>query len=180
MNSIFNELLEGLDLTELRELKGYSRYLVDLTGRVFDCEKEEWKKNTVNAKGYVYLGLVSDEGKSEAMSLHQIVMAAALEVEVGWWKKFNLVIDHRNSIKNDNHIFNLQLLTQSENIKKRENVKQAKRFTEEEIEELQNDFEYLDEVVHGEIMNTYGLLADKYECNPITIQLRYLDYKKAQ
>lgn len=180
MNEILEQLLEGIDFEELKGLKGFSRYLVDLSGKVYDTEKEVWKKNTVNAKGYVYLGLVNDEGKTEVMSLHQIVMAAALEVEVGWWHKFNLVIDHRNSTRNDNHFRNLALISQSENVKKRENIKPYKRFTKEELKELQADFEDLDKMVFGEYHSAYNHLAQKFSCAPITIQTRYLDYKKAQ
>lgn len=179
--SIFEELLEGIDLTELRELKGFSRYLVDIeNGNVIDKITGEVKRNTVNANGYVYHSLRNDEDKSITVSMHSVVLAAAFGVEIGWWKQFNKVIDHRNNKKSDNRFVNLHLLTQSQNLKKRENVKPAKRFTEEELELLQGDFEYLDEVVHGEIMSTYEMLSRKYDVSPNTIQVRYLDYKKAQ
>jgi len=179
--NIIEQLLDGVDLKELRELKGFSRYLVDIEqGRVLDKETGEFKRNTANAQGYVYHTLRSDDNKSITLSMHQIVMAAALEVSVNWWKRFNLVIDHRNNKKSDNSILNLALITQSENIKKRENIKPYKRFSEEELIELQHNFKYLDEVVHGEIMDTYAKLADRYDCSPQTIQVKYLDWKKAQ
>lgn len=182
MNEILKEILEGIDLTELKELKGFDgRYLVDLrNGRVFDTVTDDWKRNTVNSNGYIYHRLVRKDGLDEVIGLHRIILRAALETDYDIWRNWNLVVDHRNDLKYDCRFENLQLLSQSENLMKRQyKNKKAKRFTEDELSQLEQDFEML-EAEHGEFYNAYRKLAKRYGCSPLTIQLRYLDYKKAQ
>ena len=180
MNEVLKGLLEELDLDELKELKGFDgRYLVDLrNGRVFDVVADSYKKNTVNSNGYIYHRLVRKDGLDEVVGLHRIVLRAALEVDYDIWRKWNLVCDHRNDLRYDSRFENLQLLTQSENLKKRKALKSKKRFTSEELEQLNQDFELL-EAEHGEFYNAYKKLSKKYKCAPLTIQLRYLEYKRA-
>lgn len=176
---IFKELMEGLDLTELKELQGFGgRYLIDIkNAKIFDTLTCNYKKNTINAKGYIYHRLNKDDGTSEVLSLHRIVMRAALEVDHDFWRRFNLVVDHRNGAAFDCRFENLQLLTQSENLKKRKSIKKAKRFTQDELDALNKEFEQL-EAKHGELNAIYEQLAKKYSCAAITIQNRYLAFKK--
>ncbi|POZ56423.1 hypothetical protein LYSIN_01206 [Lysinibacillus sphaericus] len=179
--TIFEELVAGLDLDELKELKGFNgRYLIDIkNGRVLDTKLDEYKKNTVNDKGYIYHRLANVDGEDEVISLHRIIMRAVLEVDHDIWRKLNLVVDHRNDLSYDCRFENLQLLTQSENLKKRRALKNRKRFTEEEIAKLNEDFKRLEEK-HGELYSIYKRLSKKYKCSVITIQNRYLSFKKAQ
>lgn len=180
LSGIFDELVAGLDLDEMKELKGFDgRYLIDIkNGRVYDTKTDEYKKNTVNDKGYIYHRLVKANGKDEVISLHRIVMRAALEVDHDIWRKIKRVVDHRNDLPYDCRFENLQLISQSENLKKRRALKNRKRFTEEEITKLNADFEQLEEK-HGELYSIYKRLSKKYKCSVITIQNRYLAFKKA-
>ena len=112
--------------------------------------------------------------------MHRIVLRAALDVEYDIWRKWNLVCDHRNDLRYDCRFKNLQLLTQSQNLLKRQVTnKKKKRFSDAELETLYLEFEEL-EAEHGEFYNVYKKLAKRYNCASLTIQIRYLDYKKQQ
>lgn len=167
------------EMKELKELPDFSRYLVDVeNGRVFDKLVEEWKRNTINANGYIYHTLKRDDDESITMSLHQIVMDSVLE---GFdYRKLNLVIHHVNNDKSDCGFENLHLTTQSNNVKQRILTKKPKRLNADEIENLHNDFKLLDELEHGFMMSAYINLANKYQISKINVQLKYLDYKKAK
>lgn len=181
---IFNELLNDLDLDEMKELKGFNRYSVDIrNGRIFDKVTNDWKVNTKNKRYYTYHTLVNDDGESVTVSLHSCVMAAALETEIGWWKKFNLVVDHRlvelKGTAGYDAFTNLQLITQSENLKKREKFSRRGKFTQDELEQLYKEFAELD-VKHGELMDAYENIAERYSSAVITIQNHYCNYKRKQ
>lgn len=167
------------EVKELKELPNFSRYLVDIkNGRVFDKLNEDWKRNTINANGYVYHTLRNEDDESITMSLHQIVMDASLE---GFdYRKLNLVIHHVNNDKSDCRFENLHLTTQSNNVKQRILTKKPKCLNPDEIESLHNDFKLLDELEHGFMMSAYSNLAERYQVSKINVQLKYLDYKKAQ
>lgn len=181
---IFNELLNGLDLDEMKELKGFNRYSVDIrNARVYDRVTESYKKNTPNIRGYTYHTLVNDDDTHVTVSLHHCVMAAALECSIGWWKMFNLVVDHRSvELKGKtgyDAFTNLQLITQSENLKKRQAFQRRGRFSSEELEQLHKSFEELD-VKHGELMDAYERIAEEFNSSLHTIQMKYLQYKRKQ
>lgn len=179
-NEVFASLIEGLDLEKMYELKGFDgRYLIDVkNGRVFDTNLDEYKKNTVNSKGYIYHRLVNPVTKEEeVISLHRIVMRAVLEVDYDVWRSFNFIVDHRNDVPYDCRFENLQLITQSENLKKRKKYNRRPKFTNDELDELYNEFSELN-VRHGELMETYAELAERFNSAVITIQYHYLNFKK--
>ena len=73
-----------------------------------------WKdKKANNNKGYLHTDL-----NGEMVFVHTIIALCYLGE-----KPDNKVIDHINSIRNDNRVENLQYITQSENIMKRTNIK---------------------------------------------------------
>lgn len=79
-------------------------------GRIFNKEMKEYKLQ--HNKGYLQLH-TSRNGKCLDKSVHRLV-----------WETFNgeipegLQIDHKNSVRDDNRLENLQLLTQLENVRK--------------------------------------------------------------
>ncbi|MFJ6266448.1 hypothetical protein ACIQGW_15865 [Lysinibacillus xylanilyticus] len=180
-NTIFEELLEGLDLTERKTLKDLSRYEFDLeNGRIYDLKQDEWLDPKPNKRGYCYVNLQADDKSRKVTSVHSLILTAALE---GYdyrrlFRGLNLVCDHRNACRNDNRIENLIITTQSKNLEGRQT--KPKRLSDDKIKALYEDFVLIDEAKHGSKHEIYRLLANRYGCSEHTIQIKYLSFKKAQ
>lgn len=109
----------------IKEIKNFSRYLADLeNGRIYkkSTDKKDgfWLKLNPNAIGYVYGQFMNDSNEWVTMSLHSMIMAAAVEdnPEIPFWLGKNLEIDHRNSIRHDCRFENLALVTKKLNHQK--------------------------------------------------------------
>lgn len=173
--TIYTELLAELNLDQLKEIKGYSRYLVDLKrGRIFNKLRNKWIVSNPNHLGYCYASLQSDNGEYTVKGVHQWVMIAALD---GFdFPKLGLEVDHRNCEDRSNNSFtNLQLLSRTQNLAKRKNMKPIKRLNQDEVNELRNDFKKA-ELKHGEKMKWYEEYAEKYDVCLSTIQTTILEY----
>ena len=68
---------------------------------------------TVGTAGYIRIPYVDDNYKSFTVAAHRIIWI----VENGLITDPNLVINHKNAIKTDNRIENLELITHGQNIK---------------------------------------------------------------
>lgn len=178
MVSIFEEIMEGLDLTERKTLKDLSRYEFDLAeGRIYDLKQEKWLEPKPNKRNYCYVNLQADDKSRKVASVHSLILTAAME---GYdyrklFRGLNLVCDHRNSCRNDNRIENLIITTQSKNLEGRKT--KPKRLSDNKMQELYNDFILIDKAKHGSKHDTYSFLADRYGCSSHTIQIKYLEYK---
>ena len=172
--TIYKALLAELDLDELKDIPNYPRYKADLrNGRVWDTLKNEWKKFSPNKLGYCYVHLTDNKGNSGSIGVHVVIMMAALE---GFdYRKLNLELDHKNGDKSDNRFENLELVTRTENLRRRKNVKTKKFMTKEELDELRNDFKN-ECLKFGQVMDWYAEKADYYDVSVNTIQTNILGY----
>lgn len=168
----------------LRELKGLSRYKVDIErGEIFDFKRQIWLNPKANKRGYKYVNIQKDDGSRLIASVQSIVMAAYLKKEVNEWVSDGYVVDHingNNSIKNksDNRISNLRLISPSANNEGR--IGKRKVFSEYELGELYEDFDIiLDGCQHGIKQEMYDLVAFMHNCSAHTVQVKYLQYQKA-
>lgn len=80
----------------------------------FASIKEKILKLSINSQGY-YLVQLSKENKSSCKTVHKLVAMAFLNHESFGHK---IIVDHRNNIKTDNRLENLQLISQRENVSK--------------------------------------------------------------
>lgn len=95
---------------------GFEDYEVSDMGRI-RCIKlgnERIEKTYFNAYGYLILTLRNGR-KKISKSVHQLVAIAFLDHKPNGYK---FVVDHINSIKTDNRVLNLQIITQRENLSK--------------------------------------------------------------
>ncbi|MFJ3386643.1 hypothetical protein [Lysinibacillus sp. NPDC086135] len=181
MVSIFEEIMEGLDVEELKTVDGMSRYKFDLkNGRIYDCDREIYLDPKPNKRNYCYVNLQKDDKSRKVASVHSLMIYAALE---GFdfrklFKGMNLVIDHKNRKRFDNSWGNLHVIPQSKNLEGRKT--KPKRLSDDKMQALYNDFILIDKAKHGSKHDTYNYLADRYGCSSHTIQVKYLEYKKAQ
>lgn len=91
-------------------------YEVSSLGRVKSLiyRKEKIKKLTLEKKGYLVTHL-SNNGLKKTFRVHQLVAMAFLNHKTDG---NNLVVDHINSIKSDNSLGNLQIMSNINNILK--------------------------------------------------------------
>ena len=94
----------------------YDLYAGDENGNIINIVKKVPMKGNLNYYGYLKVCVRKHCGKYKTMLSHRFI-----------WECFNgiipegKVIDHINNEKQDNHLFNLQLLTQQQNCKKSAN-----------------------------------------------------------
>ena len=100
-----------------KDVKDYEGlYQVSNLGRFKSLKfgKERILKGSKHLSGYISVVLFKD-GKTKWISLHQLVAIAFLNhIPCG----YKLVVDHINTIKTDNHLDNLQIITHRENLSK--------------------------------------------------------------
>ena len=94
-------------------IKGYEkRYAITEEGRVFSFVSARFiSLHALNSKGYPKVMLSNGNQKRKYFSIHRLVAQAYIP------NLFNKPqINHKNGIKTDNRIENLEWVTQSENI----------------------------------------------------------------
>ena len=100
-----------------KDIKDYEGlYQVSNLGRVKSLKfgKERILKGNKNFNGYSLVALYKD-GKTKTITVHQLVAMAFLSHKPCGYK---LVVDHINTVKTDNRLQNLQLITHRENLSK--------------------------------------------------------------
>lgn len=108
-----------MQIEEWKNIKGYQgKYQVSNLGRIKSLNYNRQKKQKIlieckNGKGYKIVSL-SKNGKWKSFLIHRLVYGAFVGIIPDGYQ-----IDHINNNKTDNRLQNLQLLTVSENNKKR-------------------------------------------------------------
>ena len=106
MNNINNEHWKDID--------GYDGlYRVSDLGRVRSRKSGEWKvrKSAKNTNGYLIVTLCKD-GKNKCFYVHRLVAQAFIEND----DETKTLINHKNEIKSDNRVSNLEYCTASYNL----------------------------------------------------------------
>jgi hypothetical protein len=91
--------------------KNYKSYIVYSDGRVFSNVKNRFLKPYISQNGYERIRICYD-GKFESWTVHRLVATMFLD-RAEWQKEVN----HKNGIKTDNRVENLEWCTTSENQK---------------------------------------------------------------
>lgn len=100
-----------------KDIKDYEGlYQVSNLGRVKSLKfgKERILKGSKSSNSYISINLLK-YGKTKWIALHQLVAIAFLNHKPCGYK---LVVDHINTIKTDNRLENLQVITHRENLSK--------------------------------------------------------------
>jgi hypothetical protein len=100
---------------EYREIPGFSRYGISESGEVIIFKTGKILKPNLTKFGRLRIGLRSDEGKSKKLHVHQIVAIAYLRHQPCGHER---VVDHIDNDKLNNHVSNLQIISNRENVSK--------------------------------------------------------------
>jgi hypothetical protein len=112
---------EMYQISNLGRVKSLNR-LVSQKNGVKKKIKERVLKPCDNGKGYLFVILRKDD-YSKQRTLHQMVAESFLNHKT---KDYKLVVDHKNGIRQDNRLENLQLITQRNNTSKDKKNKTSK------------------------------------------------------
>lgn len=96
----------------ISSLPNYSRYLVYSDVRIFDKKLDRFIPFQENNDGYLCVTLRSDDNKRKTFRVHRIIATLFIPNEEN--KK---EVNHKNGIKTDNRVENLEWNTHSENLK---------------------------------------------------------------
>lgn len=156
---------------EMLPLMGFNNYLVHpQLGKIYSLYRNRWLlENAVGVgdKGYLQTALKSDDGKTVFVYEHQVVYAAVWGYGVNSWRSHgkDLEIDHIDNNPQNNCIENLQLVTSSQNKRKRIEFNRT-RLTKANAEYVREEFSKWE----GEKIVFYQMMADKFNCKKRTIQ----------
>lgn len=93
------------------EIPSYSNYLISEDGRVFNKVSGEFLKGSTNPAGYVNFRLTNEEG-TLTWGRHRLLMYVFKHVE----NYKELDVNHKNAIKGDDRLSNLEWVTTLENL----------------------------------------------------------------
>jgi hypothetical protein len=98
-------------MPEKYQIKNYENYEIDYNGNIFSKRFNRYLKSYSNGKGYQIVRLINNDGQ-KLFKVHRLLALQFIpNIEN---KKF---VNHKNGIKNDNRVENLEWVTHSENIK---------------------------------------------------------------
>lgn len=92
-------------------INNYDNYEIDTNGNIYSKSYGKYLKPYSNGRGYMMVRLVNNDGK-KPFKIHRLIALQFIPNIDN--KKF---VNHKNGIKNDNRIENLEWVTHSENIK---------------------------------------------------------------
>tara|TARA_R110000851_G_scaffold316762_1_gene480003 strand:- start:39 stop:590 length:552 start_codon:yes stop_codon:yes gene_type:complete len=96
----------------MKKIKGFNGYLIDKNGNLFSEKTNKYLKSHISKNGYERIGLVKEKGKVKFMFIHRILAQTFI------FNPLNKTdVNHKNGIKYDNRLINLEWNTRSENVK---------------------------------------------------------------
>ena len=101
---------QGVEFFQNVNIEGYEHYLISTKGRVVNSKTNRLLKTRIDSYGYELAELFLN-GKSKNFRVHRLIALTFIDGH-----EEGLVVNHLNGIKDDNHYFNLEWVTQKENV----------------------------------------------------------------
>ena len=123
INYCFNSKVEIVDYEKWKQIADFPNYEISTKGNIRTKERLNNKSNIKKSKllskrknniGYEYVILSNKTQKHKTLTVHRLMAKTFLNNYSD-----NLEVNHINGIKDDNRIENLEMVTHSENVKKR-------------------------------------------------------------
>ena len=95
----------------MKAIPGYPDYLATEDGKVFSVKKNKWLKNSLMRNGYYVTTLRNISNTKKTVFIHRILGTTYLENPNNY-----PMINHKNGIKADNRLENLEWVSASQNI----------------------------------------------------------------
>lgn len=122
--SLKRKMSNGVDLSGFKPIPEFPKYLINEYGTVYGTKNNIIMKTNVEDSGYEVLCLRDSTGKRHTKKIHHLVLSAFNESEYKRLKDSYvkgqydyLVVNHIDSNRTNNHISNLEVVTQQENVK---------------------------------------------------------------
>lgn len=101
-----------MEYIEKKPIKGYeNQYIAYSDGRIYSLRKKKFLRPAMNNAGYLQVVLVDGQGNSKGKKVHRLILETWMPSE-----NKNLECNHKNMIKIDNRIGNLEWATHQYNI----------------------------------------------------------------
>ncbi|CAL6081062.1 HNH_endonuclease [Hexamita inflata] len=95
---------------QIKTIAGFPRYTINTAGEIFDTKKNKQIKQSINNKGYMQLRLVDQNNKRFTKCVHRLLAETFIPNPFGL-----AVVNHKNRVRTDNRLENLEFTTQSDN-----------------------------------------------------------------
>ena len=168
-------------MNNMKIIPDFSNYMVDKEGNVYSKNYNKIgimkiMKQRKNRYGYMQIQITRDDGKRKLMSVHRLVALTFIPKVKG--KDY---INHKNGIKNDNRVENLEWCTASENTKhsfyiiKTQSIEKLKEQALKNIEIKRKNpkltIEQINEIekAYSTSKTSHRKLAKKYGCGKTLI-----------
>lgn len=131
----------------MKQIPNFSRYAVCEDGHIYSLNYKRTGKTlklkpALSKDGYLKTVFLGDDGKYKPMSMHRAVALTYIGEPNG------LQVNHKNGIKTDNRLCNLEYVTQSQNIlhayannlnkPRRGSLNGMSKLMEQDVEEIRN------------------------------------------
>ena len=107
-----NNNIIDIDLSNKKKINGFEKYYVLSCGNIYNSIRKTYVKPIINDAGYCYVSLCNN-GIKKNMYIHRIVAEHLISNN----NPNKTQVNHKNKIRNDNRIENLEWVTPSENMK---------------------------------------------------------------
>jgi len=105
---------ELINITEGKLIEGYNNYLVFPNGTIYNTKNKKHIKPIQNESGYCYITLSKSQEVKKNAYIHTLVAKAFIENSNSENKT---QVNHKNKVRNDNRVENLEWITPSDNCK---------------------------------------------------------------
>ncbi len=106
------ELMARYPDNYFKPIKNWEHYLISNRGLIFNTRTGNLKKPGHDRKGYLRIRLIDGRGRQATKKVHRLVAQAFLPNY-----SESLQVNHKNFIKDDNRVENIEMVTQSQNTK---------------------------------------------------------------
>ena len=97
-----------MSVENFKAIPGYSNYLINEQGQVYNCKKKTFLQGSQNPDGYINVRITDDDGNIKTWGLHRLLGFVFLPYE---GSIDDLVINHKDGVKWNNCLTNLEWVT---------------------------------------------------------------------